>query len=239
MNIAVILAGGVGSRLGADIPKQFLDVAGRPMLAYTIQAFEEHPQVDAIEVVCHCDWISFLEEMVEKNDYKKVRWICDGGETFQESESNGLYNLDNRISDDDIVLIHYGDAPMITEEIVTDAIRVCEIHGNASPAASMVYLTCSRNDGESTTEWLNRDEVMRVNGPQALKFGYAKWLIEEGKRRGLMGKVDPHMVSLMLAMGERMWFSKDETFNLKVTNTGDLLLLEGWVLAKRAHGANI
>ena len=177
--------------------------------------------------------------MIGRDGFSKVRWICEGGATFQESETNGLKNLADELDDDDIVLVHYGDSPMVSADVISDAIRVCRLHDNASPASSQVYLACSRGDGESTTEWLDRDEVMRVNAPQALRFGYAIWLRAEGERRGLVGKVDPHMVSLMLAMGERMWFSKDETSNIKVTNPEDLLLFEGWVLAKRARGERI
>ena len=239
MNVAIILAGGTGTRLGAEIPKQFLDVAGRPMLAYTLQAFDRHPLVDAIEVVCHPGWMDFLRDMVAREGFTKVRWVCEGGATFQESENNGIENLADELCDDDIVLTHYGDSPMVSEAVITDAIRVCEAHGNASPASSQVYLAAAREDGVSTTTWLDRDQVMRVNAPQALRYGYARWLREEGERRGLLGRVDPHMVSLMLAMGERMWFSLDETTNIKVTNPEDLLLLEGWVLARRDRGDDI
>lgn len=239
MNVAIILAGGTGKRFGGDIPKQFLEVAGHPLLAYTIRAFENHPLIDAIEVVCHGDWIEHLHGIIDAENFTKVRWVCEGGSTFQESEFNGIDNLRSILSDDDIILIQYGDSAMTSEAVITDAIKVCQEHGNASPASSMVYLTTDGGDGLSTTVWLDRDQVMRLNTPQTLRYGYARWIHEEAKRRDLIGKVDPHMASLMLAMGERIWFSLDETTNLKVTNPEDMLLLEGWVLAKRAHGDDI
>lgn len=209
------------------------------MLAYTIQAFDRHQEVDAVEVVCHRDWTGFLRDMVAREGFSKVRWVCEGGLTFQESENNGIDNLVGVLGEDDVILTHYGDSPMVSAAVISDAIRVCRERGNASPASSQVYLAAARGDGASTTAWLDRDQVMRLNAPQALRYGYARWLREEGVRRGLVGRVDPHMVSLMLAMGERVWFSLDETSNIKITNPEDLLLLEGWVLARRARGDDI
>ena len=239
MNIAMILAGGTGSRFGASIPKQFLDVQGKPMLAYTIAIYERHPEIDAIEVACHADWIDYLKEMVEEQGFKKVRWISEGGASFQESVIKGIAYLDGKISDNDMVFIQYGDAPMTSAAVISDSIRVCKEHGNSSPAGSMLYLTCGRGDGSSSDEYLNRDNVMRLNTPQGLRFGYAKWLYEEAERRGLLETVDPHTVPLMLAMGERVWFSIDESINLKVTTPDDLLLFEGWVLANKEHGVDL
>lgn len=235
MNIAMILAGGVGSRAGFGIPKQFVEVLGHPMIWYTIDAFQRNADVDAIEVVCIASHIDKMQQIVEEGCFHKVRWICEGGDTFQDSVINGLEFLRGKVGDDDQVLIHYGDSPMVSDEVISDAVAVCAEHGNASPAMSSVYLTATRGDGKSTTEWLDRDEVMVLNAPQALRYGYALWLYEEGRRRGLLEKVDPHTVSLMLAMDERIWFSKSSTMNIKLTEREDFELFEGWLLAKQRH----
>ena len=124
MITAIILAGGIGSRVGAERPKQFVEVFGKPVLAYTIEIFEKHPEVDAIEVVCHKLWKDYLDEMIEKYKYNKVRWIADGGETFQDSVISGVNNLRDRMKLDDYVLIQYGAAPFTSEKIVSDVIRV-------------------------------------------------------------------------------------------------------------------
>ena len=92
-----------------------------------------------------------------------------------------------------------------------------------------------QGDGESTTEFLDRDQIMVFNSPQALRYGYAKWVYAEGKRRGLIEKVEPHTTSLMLALGERVWFSKGLTSNIKITTPEDLRMFEGWVLYERVH----
>lgn len=235
MNIAIILAGGRGTRVGADVPKQFVEVLGRPVLSYTIERFQNHPKVDAIEVVCRSGWEGELKRICDEGGFSKVCWVAAGGSTFQESVMNGLKHLEGRASDEDVVLVHYGASPFVSNDIISDAIRVCELHGNASPAHSQVYLAASAGDGESTTEFLDRDRIMVLNSPQALKYGYAKWLYEEGARRGLLDQVEPHTTSLMLAMGERVWFSKGSTSNIKITTPDDLRMFEGWVLYEREH----
>lgn len=231
MNVAIILAGGRGTRVGADVPKQFIEVLGRPVLSYTIERFQRHPEVDAIEVVCRKGYEGELRRICEEGGFTKVRWVAEGGKEFQDSVISGLKNLEGEISNDDQVLVHYGASPFVSDEVMSDAIRVCALHGNASPAHSQVYLAATSGDGESTSEFVDRDKVMCLNSPQALRFGYAKWLYEEGARRGLLGKVEPHTTSLMFAMGERVWFSKGSTANIKITTADDLRLFKGWVLA--------
>ncbi len=233
MNIAVILAGGVGSRVGADVPKQFIEVLGRPVLSYTLERFDSHPEVDAIEVVCRPGYEDKLAAIVERDGLSKVRWTALGGETFQDSVISGIENLAGKVEDDDIVLVHYGASPFVSDEVISDAIRVCAEHGNASPAHSQVYLAASRGDGEGTTEFIDRDQVMVLNSPQALRYGYATWLYEEARHRELLDKVEPHTTSLMFAMGERVWFSKGSTSNIKITTADDLRLFKGWVLAQK------
>ena len=229
----MILAGGIGSRAGFNIPKQFVEILGKPMISYTIEVFHNHPEIDAIEIVCLESHMDHMAQIVEQFGFSKVQWMCAGGATFQDSVINGLEHLRGKASDNDQILIHYGDSPMVSRTIISDAIRVCELHGNASPAMSQVYLAAAREDGVSTTTWLDRDEVMVLNAPQAIRYDYALWVYEEGRKRGLLGNVDPHTVSLMLALGERIWFSKSSTMNIKLTEREDFELFEGWLLAKQ------
>ena len=122
MNVPIILAGGVGSRVGADRPKQFIEILGKPILVYTIEAFQNHPEIDAIEVVCIESHIDYLKELVEKFNLDKVKWITPGGKDFQHSVINGFNNLKGKLDDKDIVLVHYGASPFISEDIISDAI---------------------------------------------------------------------------------------------------------------------
>lgn len=232
MNYAIILAGGIGSRVGADVPKQFIQVQGRPIIAYTIDRFERHSEIEAIEIVCRSGYEKDLRGLIRDEGFQKVRWIVHGGDTFQASVINGINHLSGKIGKDDQILIHYAASPFVSADVISDAIRVCAMHGNASPAHSQVYLASTSGDGNSTTEFVDRDTVMVLNSPQAIRFGYAQWLYREAEGRKILDKVEPHTTSLMFALGERVWFSKDETSNIKITTRDDLKLFEGWLRAQ-------
>ena len=189
MNIPIILAGGVGSRLGADKPKQFIEILGKPILVYTIEAFQNHSEIDAIEVVCIESHIDYLKQLVEKYNLDKVQWITKGGEDFQHSVINGINNLKGKIDENDIVMIHYGASPFVSEDIISDAIRVCKKKGNSSPAMPSVLLLGS-NDGDKSTTWIDRDKVIVFNAPQCFKFSYVSQLYEEAIEKGLLEKLN-------------------------------------------------
>lgn len=229
-NIAIILAGGIGTRVGNKIPKQFIEIFGRPILAYTIDRFQNHPEIDSIEIVCLERFINYVNELVTKENFTKVKWIIKGGANFQESVINGINHLKGIISPTDQVLIHYGASPMVSSDIISDAIRVCRIKGNASPSHSLIYLAARRNNSEYSKEWLDRDEIICLNSPQALRFDYVCSLYQEGQRRCILDKVDPHTTSLMLALGESIFFSKNSTSNIKITTQEDVHLFEAFVL---------
>ena len=140
MNVPIILAGGVGTRMGADRPKQFIEIFGKPILVYTIEIFQNHPEIDAIEVVCVKSHVDYLKELVEEYNLDKVKWITPGGKEFQDSVVNGINNLKGVLSDDDIVLFQYGASPFTSDDIISDAIRVCKEKGNSSPAIKSLFL---------------------------------------------------------------------------------------------------
>ena len=113
MNIAVILAGGVGSRVGAGMPKQFVKILDKPVIVYTIEAFQKHEDIDAIEVVCVKSHIDYMRELVDTYGLSKVKWITEGGADFQGSVLNGINNLQDKCSENDIVLVHFGASPFV------------------------------------------------------------------------------------------------------------------------------
>lgn len=235
MNVPIILAGGVGSRVGADRPKQFIEVLGKPILVYTIEAFQNHPEIDAIEVVCIESHMDYLRELVEEYNLDKVKWITKGGVDFQHSVINGVNNLKGKIDDDDIVLVHYGASPFVQADIISDAIRVCKEKGNSSPAMSSPLLV-GTNDGEKSTEWIDRDKIVIFNAPQCFKFSYVTQLYDEAIEKDLLDKVEPHTTTLMYLMGREIYLSKSSQINIKITNKEDIELFKGYVLAKRYEG---
>lgn len=234
MNIPIILAGGVGSRVGADRPKQFVEVLGKPVIVYTIEAFQKHPEIDKIEVVCIEEYIDYLKELIQKYNLNKVKWITKGGKDFQHSVINGINNLKGKISDDDIVLVHYAASPFITDDIITDAIRVCKLKENSCPAMSSVLLL-GDNNGEKSSNWVNRDNIMLLNSPQCFKYSYITQLYDEATEKNLLDKVEPHTTTLMFLMNRDIYFSKSSQTNIKITNKEDLDLFEGYVRMKEAR----
>lgn len=238
MNVSIILAGGVGSRMGADRPKQFIEIYGKPIIVYTIEIYQNHPEIDAIEVVCVKSHVDYLKELVEKYNLDKVKWITPGGKEFQDSVINGINNLKGELSDDDIVLFQYGASPFTSDDIITDAIRVCEEKGNSSPAIKSLFLLGS-NEGDKSLNWIDRDKVIIHNTPQCFKFSYVTQLYDEAIEKGFIDKVEPHTTSLMYLMGREIYLSKGNQINFKITTKEDLELFKGFVLMKnQENGEN-
>ena len=94
MNIAILLAGGVGKRLGAGKPKQFVELLGKPMILYAMEIYEKSPQIDALEVVCVKEYIDYIWELAKENNITKLKWVCEGGASCQESTCKGIFNLE-------------------------------------------------------------------------------------------------------------------------------------------------
>lgn len=233
MNVAVILAGGVGNRLGASIPKQFIDVFGKPILAYTIEKFQECIEIDAIEVVCHPSWKDYLSEMIDKYAFNKVRWVAEGGKTFQESVLNGIFNLEHKLSEDDIVLVHFGASPFVEENIILDAIRVCKEKGNAISTTPFYLLAGIKDDETKSSTWIDRDTIAVMNSPHAFRYGFVLSLYRDAIESGVINEVEPHTTTLMQHMGETVYFSAGSQMNIKITTKEDVDLFEGYVLMKR------
>lgn len=233
MNVPIILAGGVGSRVGADRPKQFIEILGKPVLVYTMELFQNHPEIDAIEVVCIKSHIDYLKGLVEEYGLTKVKWITEGGADFQHSVINGVNNLKGELKDDDIVLVHYGASPFTTPDIISDAIKVAKEHGNSSPAISSPLLLGS-NDGDRSLNWIDRDKVMILNTPQGFKFSYVTQLFDEAIEKDLIDKVEPHTTTLMYLMDREIYLSKSNQLNIKITTKEDLDLFRGYVLMKNS-----
>lgn len=240
MNIAVILAGGVGNRVGAKIPKQFIEVLGKPVLAYTIEAFEKHPEIDVILVVCIKPYIEYVWELKEKYEFSKLKWITEGGDTFQYSVWNGIKYLENKITRDDTILVHFGASPFISEDVITDCIKVCKEKGNAISTTDYYLLSGKKVSTVSVTEpenyseeYINRETIAVMNSPHAFNYGFINDLYKEAIETGVINTVEPHTTTLMYAMGKKIFFSLGSQINIKITRKEDLELFEGYVLEQR------
>ncbi|MBR3538352.1 MAG: 2-C-methyl-D-erythritol 4-phosphate cytidylyltransferase [Eubacterium sp.] len=233
MNVAVIIAGGVGSRMGQDIPKQFINVNDKPVLIYTLEGFQKHPQIDAIEVVCIDGWHDVLRAYAKQFGITKLQWVISGGATGQESIRNGVYNLEGICGEDDIVIIHDGIRPMVDEYVLTDVIEKCRQYGNAvtsTPYNDQIFVV---DDDISTVKYIPRETLRKVTTPQAYRFGRLDSAYHEAfeKKIGIYGSA--YTNTMMVELGERLYFAKGSERNIKLTTKEDLETFKAFLSMKK------
>ena len=233
MIIALIIAGGVGQRTNQDIPKQFINVNDKPVIIYTLEAFQNHKEIDAIEVVCLEGWHDILSAYAKQFNITKLHKIISGGENGQASIRNGVYSISESFSSDDIILVHDAIRPMISEEIISDCIKVCKEYGSAITsipcAEAMLYTT----DKMQSDKIISRDELIRTQTPQAFSVGKLKVAHEEALKRGITNSVAS--CTLMIELGEKVYFSKGSEKNIKLTTADDFEIFRALLTAKNAE----
>jgi len=233
MNVAIIIAGGSGQRMHQDIPKQFLHVDNKPIIIYTLQVFQRHPDIDAIEVVCIDGWHQVLKAYAEQYGIDKLKWITSGGDSAQESIRNGVYNLRDKCSADDIILIHDGIRPMVDETVISDCIEKCKRYGNGVTALPHNEHVFEAKDDISTAQYIPRDKTRCVQTPQA--YGYSKLLAayEEAYRReiGIYGAC--YANTMMVDLGETLYFAVGSYKNIKITTPDDIELFKALLHSKK------
>lgn len=222
MNIAIIIAGGVGSRMGKDIPKQFIEVHNKPILAYTLQSFQNHPLIEAIEVVCIEGWENDVWAYVEKYGISKLKWITKGGASGQESIRNGVFNLKDKVSDDDNIIIHDGIRPLVEDFVIDDILEKCNHYGNgvtSMPYNEQIFLI---DDDVSTVKYIPRETLRRVATPQAYKYQLLDKKYHEAFEKGIGIHGSSYTNTMMVELGVRLYFAKGSDRNIKLTTPGDL-----------------
>lgn len=235
MNIAVIIAGGSGHRMGQDIPKQFINVYDKPVLIYTLEGFQKHPQIDAIEVVCIDGWHDVLWAYAKQFNITKLKWIVSGGETGQESIRNGVYNLEGKAADDDVIVIHDGIRPLVDDSVLTDVLVKAAKFGNA--VTSMPYneqiFVISKEDETTTTQYIPRETLRRVSTPQAYRFDILDQKYHEAfeKQIGIFGS--SYTNTMMVELGETLHFAAGSDKNIKLTTKDDLELFKAYLKADK------
>lgn len=232
MNYVVIIAGGIGSRLGAPVPKQFVEVLDKPIIAYTMEHFQNHPEVDAIELVCVDGFQERLKGIVERYGISKVIKIVKGGTEYERSIMNGVAGLKGIARTDDVIMIHWAASPFITNEIISDNIRVCKEKGNAI-SASYSYLLYGSNDGICSNKAINRDSFMTLSAPQSFLYKVITDIYKQVEEKDLFSYVEAHTPAFMTELGIPIYFSKGSHSNIKITETEDVDLFLGYLLAKQ------
>lgn len=231
MTIAVVIAAGSGHRMGQDIPKQFINVFDKPVLLYTLEGFQKHPEIDAIEVVCLDGWQNLVWAYAKQFGITKLKWIVPGGTTGQESIRNGIYNLQDKCSDEDIIIIHDGIRPLIESAVLSDVIHVCKEHGNgvtSMPYNEQIFLI-DENQPNSTTKYIPRETLRRVSTPQAYTFGKLLWAYQKAfaEEIGIYGS--SYTNTMMVELGERLYFAAGSDKNIKLTTKDDLEMFKAYL----------
>ncbi len=231
-NISLLIAGGSGNRMGQDIPKQFLTVNERPVIVYTLEAFEKHPEIDAIAVVCIEGWEQVLWAYAGQFNIKKLKLVIPGGRNGQDSIRNGVFELEKHFAPDDIVLIHDAIRPMVSAEIISDNIRVAMEYGNATAVIPCAEAMLQTEDGIVSAGSYPRDQLKRTQTPQAFHLGQICDLHRRALEKGITNSVAS--CTLMIEMGEKVYFSVGSEKNVKLTTVEDIDIFKALLTAKRS-----
>ncbi|MGD9559035.1 MAG: 2-C-methyl-D-erythritol 4-phosphate cytidylyltransferase [Oscillospiraceae bacterium] len=219
MNIALIFAGGTGQRMNSRAkPKQFLELHGKPVILYTLDHFEAHADIDAIAVVCLKSWIEELQQQLHRYDFKKVVRVVPGGPTGHESIYNGLAALQSVCAPDDIVLIHDGVRPLITQELISKNIASVEAHGTAITVEAATESVVASRDGSKIDAVPPRGHMHVAKAPQSFRYGMIWALYQKAQADGIFSIDSAHLLSLYDA---EMHMVHGPRNNLKITAPAD------------------
>ncbi len=210
MNVAIIIAGGSGHRMGQDIPKQFINVCDKPVLIYTLEGFQRHPQIDAIEVVCIDGWHDVVWAYAKQFNISKLKWIVSGGNSS-----------------------HDGIRPLVDAAVLADVIVKCRQHGNAVtslPYNEQIFVT---DDEISTVQYIPRETLRRVSTPQAYKFGKLDSAYHEAFEKGIGIQGSSYTNTMMVELGERLYFAAGSDKNIKLTTMDDLEMFKAYLNADK------
>ncbi len=232
MNIALITAGGTGTRMHQSIPKQFLTVNERPVIVYTLEAFQRHPGIDAIAVVCIEGWEQVLWAYANQFNITKLKHIVHGGATGQESIRNGLVELEKHYSPDDIVLIHDGNRTMVSQDIISDCIVTAKRFGSAIAAIPCVEAVLETEDGEISNKSIPREKLRRTQTPHGFPLGKILDLHRRAVANGITSSVAA--CTMMIELGEPVHFYAGSEKNIKLTTVDDIDIFKALLQATRS-----
>lgn len=225
MNIALILAGGQGLRMGVNKPKQFIDLFDKPIIIYTLEAFDNHPEIDYMAIVCLQEWQDELKILIKDYNIKKVKWIIDAGESRRQSSYNGIMTIHTDCNDNDIVLIHDAARPFVTSRIISENIKIAGEYGACNTVIPTQDTIVKSLDGIMMDSIPPRNELYLVQTPQSFvlkNITYAHKYYISNKDDKLPEVTDD--CGLLLFCGLAVKFAEGDKFNLKVTSNEDLFI---------------
>lgn len=226
MNIALIVAAGSGTRMGnLDCPKQFLLVNNKPILYYTVNAFETNPNIDKILIVTNKAYIKQVKNWSDQYQLTKVNYVVEGGSTRQESVFNGLKALKNAgINENDVILIHDCARPLISQDIINNNIEACKKHDAVDTAIAASDTIMKSLNGDKIDSIPNRKELYQSQTPQTFKFG----LIYKAHENAMNNEATDDCMLVKMA-GNDIYLVNGSKLNFKITTQEDLELFKSLI----------
>lgn len=233
--IAMILAGGVGKRLGAGKPKQFVELLGKPMIVYSMEIYEKSPLIDYIEVVCIPEYIDYVWELAKEYNITKLKWVTAGGKSCQESTRNGLFYLEGKIDDEDMITVNMSSSIFVSDEILEDSFEIAEKYGSAFACLQCVYNNAETYDGISSTKINFKENNRTINMPWTANFKKLNDMYHKAYEENIETGESAYMPTLFIALGEPIYFSKDDGVNkIHIQRPADVEIAEA-ILEYRAR----
>ena len=232
MTVALLTASGQGTRMGQDIPKQFLHVKDKPIIIYTLERFQNNPQIDAILLVTLPNWFGFVEAYAHQFNITKLKWIVAGGATGQDSIRNGLEALAKECPPDTVVMIHDGNRPLVDNNIISDSLAVFRKYGSAVAVIPCTEAVFRSQDGLTSTVSIPREALQRTQTPHTYTLEKLLWAHEQAKKNGITNTAAS--CTLMNALGETVYFSKGSEKNFKLTTMDDLEIFNAFLAAEKS-----
>lgn len=231
MNIALIIAGGIGARMRQDIPKQFINVEDKPVIVYVMEAFQKHPEIGEICVVCVDGWEEIVRAYAKQFNITKLTKLVPGGKNGQESIRNGVYAIAEDHKEEDYILVHDAIRPMLSQEIISDCIVTAHKYGNAVVSLPCVEAMLLSEDDIISNQYIDRSKLKRTQTPQAFRVKDLVRAHKEAMNRGITNAVAS--ASMFIELGYPIYFSKGSEKNIKLTTTEDVEIFKSLLHAKR------
>lgn len=220
MNIAVLLAGGVDPTFKMDVPKQFVNVNNRPIIVYTLEIFQKHPEIDAIMVACLKGWESMVSAYAKQFNINKLKWVITGGVSGQESSKLAVQTLMKECCPEDIVVIHDAIRPLVSDEIISDSIFTCKKKGMGITSVISMDNVMMTNDGINGKVSISRYAFRRIQTPQTYVLGDLFEAHMEAVEKEILNENDTN--NMMAKLGRNITLSKGSDTNMKINTVEDV-----------------
>lgn len=220
MNIAVLLAAGADPNFQMDIPKQFVHVNNKPIIVYTMEIFQNHPEIDSILVACLRGWESMVKAYARQFDIDKLQGVITGGNSGQETSYLAVKELLKTAKEDDIVVIHDAIRPLVSDEIISDSINLCKKKGMGIASVTSMDNVMLTDDGLVGVRTISRYAFRRIQTPQSYHLGELQDYHEEAITKEILHENDTN--NMVSKLGKKVYLSKGSDLNLKVNTVEDV-----------------